>query len=375
MKKKFLSLALAAVMLTGCGGTAKQEDAPNEQFFIRNDRNTYDNGCIYSFRDMNGSMSYYLDYDSLECSSLCAVPNCDHTTSSCSAREIGACPLLYNDYIYYFVSDCGIKEEKDSRDFYINSKLMKMKLDSSETETVTEFHDCNPDTHDGFVVNNGVLYFQADDMNPQENEYGAITYSEAGGNHFLCSIDLRTGKYTNYGSIYDGDKQYDAAGSSSGATIYGVNNGKIVIDYSFLKEDIPEEKFMEEGFSMGAQFTNVVVNFDLNSKTYEETDLQEPAYVDNDIYVYNDRANKIIGIVENGSERKLENNSTGLHSLVLNGKLWTYDENEVWYDLSDLSEHRSTAYTQMMDYYNGCYIVKKLGMSFEKLTEEELLSL
>ncbi len=159
--------------------------------FINYDRNTYEDGCIYTIED---GTNYYIDYETLETAPLCALPNCDHTSSSCISKAAGSCPILYNEYVYYFASDCGIKENSDGREFYINSRLMRIRLDSAEAETVAEFHDAVPDTHDSFAIADNILWFQADDMNPKENEFGMITYSNAGGKHFLCAVDLNTGK-------------------------------------------------------------------------------------------------------------------------------------------------------------------------------------
>ena len=376
MKKMILSLVISAVTLCSCGVNVVNENkSESKTVFIRYDHNAYDNGYIYHYDDMYGSMSDFVDFDTLEYSPLCAVPNCNHNTSSCSAREIGSCPLLYNDYIYYFVSNSEINETKDNREFIMNAKLMKMKLNSSETQKVAEFHDCIPDTHDGFVVKDEVLYFQADDMNPQQDGYGNFFYSEGGGTHFLCSIDLSSGKYTNYGSIYDGDKQYEAANTSSSAMLMGIRGDNIYIDYSFMKEEVPEEKYMEEDFLLSKCFSHVVMTFDINNKTFTETQYPNISYVDGDyLAYYNESDNSVIIECEN-EEKIIPDTYTSFYALILDDKFWSYPDENIWYDLSDMSKHgkgHDGEISYILGYYNGKFIVKTIGMNFKALTEEEL---
>ncbi len=371
--KKLLVLFLSITALVGCSEkkapVTEKENASNEPIFINYDRNTYENGCIYTTTD---DTNYYIDYETLEAAPLCALPNCDHTSSSCVSKAVGSCPLLYNDYVYYFTSECGIKEGSDGREFYINSKLMRVKLESSEAETVAEFHDAVPDTHDSFAVADNVLYFQADDMNPKEDEFGMITYSNAGGKHFLCAIDLSTGKYTNYGSIYDGDKEYKAASSSSSAYILGILNNKLILSYSYLKEEIPDEKFEEEGFLMADQFTEGLFEFDLSEKTIKSCGMSITFISGSDTYGYYDKNKNTSVIYKNGEEITLDGVRVNNYSFVHNNTLWIYPDEPTWYDLSDKSAHDVTGISEVIDSFNGKLIVKTRGMNFKPITEEEL---
>lgn len=373
---KMLCFAWCVTILAGCSAQDKKNTdvANTDTFIVKSTHNTYENGYIYTISDSNGAMNYFLDYNTMEAAPLCAVPNCEHQYSPCAAREIGSCPLIYGDYIYYFTSAQNIEEKSDSREFVIDSKLMRMKASSSESETVAEFHDCVPDTHDAFVVDKGILYFQGNDMNPKEDEYGIITYTEAGGNHFLCSIDLSDGKYTNYGSIYDDDKQYEASDISSSALICGIRDNNIVIDYSFLKKDIEDDEFFEEGFFMADRFTNMVIYFDLDKKTFEVKDNHTVSYIDDETYVYYDSETKSVVISDKQGEKTIENTRSGLYSLVLNNKLWCFTDEGEFFDLNDMSKHNTTGIADVIDYHDGNYIVRSRGKSFKALSEEELLS-
>lgn len=375
--KTGLTVLLLLSSLNSCSNSSssdKNNSFSNTQMIIKQNRNVYDNGYIYTASTSTGLVNYFLDYETMETTPLCAIPNCEHKNSSCTAKAVGSCPVLLDDYIYYFTSSQNIEEKTDSRELIIDSKLMRIKISSSEIETVAEFHDCVPDTHDAFVIDNGLLYFQGDDMNPKEDEYGAITYTEAGGKHFICSIDLSTGKYKNYGSIYDEDKQYEAADISSSALISGIKDNNIVIDYSFLKKDIEDSEFMEEGFMMADKFTNVVVYFDLNKKTFEVKDNHTVSYIDNDTYVYYDNEKKSVVISDKNGERTISGTRSGLNSLVLNNKLWCYTDEGVFFDLSDMSRHETSGIANVIDFHNGKYIIKTRRNKFEALSEEDLLS-
>lgn len=87
---------------------------------------------------------------------LCDVPNCTHMNSDCLAKNIGNMSVFYNNCIYYFESNGGdVKETPEGKEFYIDSKLKKATLNSSEIELVCEFHNCvPPDGYNGFFLKN-----------------------------------------------------------------------------------------------------------------------------------------------------------------------------------------------------------------------------
>ena len=109
MKKRILSIALAMTMLAGCSD-GKKEKAPEETkpIFFSSNRCSYGNGVVFGYENAT-----YLDFDTMEKAPLCAMPNCVHDNGSCLARIIGAQPVFYNDYVYYFTSNNGAV--RDSR--------------------------------------------------------------------------------------------------------------------------------------------------------------------------------------------------------------------------------------------------------------------
>ena len=331
--------------------------------------NTYNEGMIYGSNPL-----MYLDFKTMESSVLCAKPNCDHKSSDCVAMEAGECPIIYNEYLYFFESTQGLEElGNGKREFRINSKLCRISLDSSEKEELVSFTDCVPRDYDGWIINDNVIWFTGDDMNPTLDEYGAVEYGNAGGTHFICSIDLNTMKYTNYGSVYDDDKRYEASSNTSSAQIKGFYNSKIMIRYEFAKEYPPMQP--DEDFDYRDYLTELMFEFDTETKTIESSELYQPAYVDEDTYVYSNYKQGTTHVIDKDKEYILDCDAD-LNAKVFNNKLFIDIPNE-WYDLNDGSKHTFGKYDDyfISAYYDNCYILNKNNTEFIKLTEKELLAL
>ncbi len=341
--------------------------------YVAEHYNNYNDGRIIGgFYAGNGTLSEFLSYETMESTVLCSKPNCNHNNDECVAKNIGACPMITQDGIYFFKSNYGVKEEKNGkRNFYMNSELCKVSLESSEIETISNFKDCVPADTRGYVLHNNTIYFTADDMCPTLDEYGVISYSNIGGTHYLCSIELDSGKYTNYGSIYDGDKKLESARASSSAMIMGVYDEKLLVNYEFCKsyEDISE-----------GIFTELMFEFDFDKKNLIESDIPtKPVFVDSDTIVYYDDSIKKCIIIDKSDERELDIEKVTCASVQNNKLFFRDDKNQFalkWYDLSDLSEHNVKGMNCYMPVcmYNGSYILI-IGDKTVKLTEEELLEL
>lgn len=228
-----------------------------------------------------------------------------------------------------------------------------------------------PDTEAGYFLDKNELYFTATDMGAHEDEYGNIITSNVGGKQFLCSINLETGAYINYGSIYDGDEQYDDASRSHYASIKGAYDGKIYLMYSFLKETIPEDMITPEYDG----YVWLSFEFDLETKTLTESELPSPVYADFNSYVgYDCQAQKLV-VIDGENRHEIKCDTKIYTASVINGRLFVMNEQK-WYDLSDLSEHSMGEYGEyvVIAYYNNCYILVN-GSKTVKLTEEELLTL
>ena len=373
MNNKISLFAAAALLLCGCNNSNNNKSAQDvknskEIFYTSSDRNVYEKGLI-----IGGDPAVYVDFDSMERSVLCATPNCTHTSSECLGKIVGESPIMYNDYLYFFDYKTDLKEEKDGkRNYCMDSKLCRVSLNSSKIEIVSQFTDCIPHDLSGCVVCSDTLYFTATDMNVEEDEYGAIKASNVGGKHYLCSIGLSDGVYKNYGIIYDGDRQYEAAHQSSCASITGYYDSKIYILYSFLKDmDVYETN--NDGDTED-YWTLLNFEFDLNSKELKESELPASYFMNMDSYIYYDTEKKMSVIIDAGKKYEIRCKTDPMATLF-NKKLFVPNEKK-YYNLNDMSEHSmgECANYTVIDYYNGCYILKN-GGKIKKLTEKELLAL
>ncbi|MBQ9957284.1 MAG: hypothetical protein IJO99_06945 [Ruminococcus sp.] len=368
MKKKILSLALAFTMLTGCGEKENQKSQEMQYFSALS--TVYNDGLVYNFGLDSPTM--YLDLNSLEKSALCAMPNCTHTIGSCLAQMIGENPVFYDEYIYYFMSDYGYNEVREGHQFYMKSTLCRAKLDSSETEKIAEFTDCVPAENGGMVLDGKTLWFVGDDKNTiPENVYDStwIPSSDTQGSHFICSIDLETGEYKNFGSITDEDKQYEFRSMCNNANIRGIYEDKLVLDYQYAFKNMEE-------YNNGADNPTDCVKilsfeYDTKTETLTQSDRLPPFYAENDIYIGFDYSTGCISTIYNGEEHSFESDIYP-HSYS-NGKLFCFDK---WVDLSDYSIH--TLSEELCDsvkiiYHNGRYVSLNAKGQITEFTEEELI--
>ena len=364
------TVLVSLILLVSCGKSEVRIKDDNKSIHYASlGENVYDDGMIYGSNPL-----MYLDFKTMESSILCAKPNCNHKGSDCIAKEAGECPIIYNGYLYFFESKQGLEELGDGkREFRINSKLCRISLDSSEKEELVIFTDCVPRDYDGWLIKDNVIWFIGDDMNPIEDEYGAVEYGNAGGTHFICSIDLNTNKYTNYGSVYNDDKKYKAASNSSNAQLKGFYDSKLMIRYEFAKDYTPTQ--IDENFDYRDYLTELMFTFDTDTKALESTELYQPSYVDEDTYVYSEYKQGKTHVIDKNKEYILDCDAD-LNAKVFNNKLFVDNPNE-WYNLNDNSRHSLGEYSDydIAAYYDNCYILNKNNTEFIKLTEKELLAL
>ena len=378
MKKNIILLLLIPVMvLSGCSknNSSKNDSEKSQENTAKfmGEYSYYKNGV--AFKSRQDKVERFLDFDTMAKSPLCAVPNCNHTGANCLSKNMGAYnPVFYNDYVYFFSSNGGdVRETSDGREFYIDSYLKKASLDSSEIETVCKFNYC-PDVWDSYVVYNNELFFIVDDRGVTSDGYGAFSWGSSGGTFFLCSINLDNYEYKNYGSIYDGDKEYESSKYTRSSNITGVYDNKMYIEHSFVKDQSLDSNSDD-------YWTFLNFEFDFETKTWKEAELPYTNYMNEDCYIYYDKESKNVKVIYQGKESEI---NPGIDSLMdfrlsqcseFNGKVFFPGVGK-WYDLSDSSEHSMGKYVEyeVIGYKDGSYIFLKGGAT-AKLTEEELLAL
>ena len=373
MKKNIILLLLIPVMvLSGCTKKTSTDESDvstnsKEPYYVDEYCNIYENGLIYHQNDT----LRYINFDTMESTVFCPKPNCSHNTSECIAKMIEGNSFIYNNYMYYFDAKEGVNETPEGSEFFIDSKLKKVSLETSEIEVVSEFTDCEPDGHgNDYVIDGNLLYFCGNDMNPEKGEFGGFDYANAGGVFSVCSINLDTGEYTNYGSIYNGE-EYPGMERSAGANFKGLYNSKLYIQYSFMKE-------YDDSFEGDARDQFTILNFEFDLKTHEikQSELPDGSHMGDDFYVYNNYPENSTTILDKDKKYIVEGADAGIMGKYFNGKLFINNE---WYDVKDNSHHslgEEYAFFSILTTYDKYYIFATGDNSkFIKLTEEELLAL
>lgn len=396
-------LAAAAVLLVVAGGAAGGMALLSQRKHIEptasvSSGENLDNALVFSFLGGNyekgllfntggsNTIEYFLDYETLEKSPMCAMPNCTHTTSTCLAKDMGVNPVIYGDCIYYFKCSHNFKEVPEGHQFYMSSKLYRAKLDSSETELVCEFTDCVPDDwNSAFILIGNTLWFIGDDKNPRDTEYSKELHympsSDTPGAHFMCSIDLDTGKYTNHGQICEEYRESDYWEQGNLATLKGIYNGKLQIsleygltDHSNDGQDM--EAAMDKARNSDPDETRVFCNYEYDTKTGEcvKTDRHYCAAAYGDTFVGCDfQAGFTYDLyIEHGGETHVFENAD-IDVYLLGDKLFM--KNGTWIDLNDWSEHELPEEVKSFSSCgesNGSYIFLNNQRQAFKYTEEEL---
>lgn len=367
--KRIFLLLMSMILLTSCNNKDLNNDSENtgENRFIDYNYNFYQNGRVHLGVNENGSnVALYTDFETLGSVPLCAKPNCSHNNNECAAKLINSNPIIHNEKIYFLSYVDGVKElSNGKREYYINSKLNSLSMATSESATICEFNDCAPYTDEGMYLYGNEIFFMATDMGPYENEYGDIVTSDIGGKQFLCSINLDSGEYHNYGTIYPKDEAYESADSSRHGFIVGCKDLKLNIFYSY----IPEHKS-----NSYKDFVLMNIEFDLENKTFTESSLPSPSYLDENSYVGYDNQNEKNYIYYKDNTYEVDAEDRYDVSLI-NGKY--FDSNsDVWLDLETNTEYSMGKYKGYIavTMYENSYILIK-GQRTVKLTEDELFAL
>lgn len=355
-KISIILLITAFSLLVGCSSDNKEKQSGT--VYITNHRDFYQNGLIYQ---NSSGKTMFLEFDTMKSVVMCSMPNCNHTTSSCLSELLEPTPIMYNGYAYSFVTDTKIVEKSDGRELSINSKLQRVNMTNFEFEDFCEFSDCTPRIGEGYVLNDNLLYFIGHDENPHTNEYGDITWLSAGGNDYLCCINLDNSEFKNYGLICYVEDNYPTADNSSTAKILGYYNNKIYIGFSFLKD--------EQGSWELLNF-----EFDVNSKSLTESELPYAAFINDNAYVYYDKKSNSTVVNYNNDIYNIKDCIVDIYAPVYNDKLFTRDG---FYDLSKGIKHNFSedAEYEVITYYDNSYVVMESSGNFIKLTEDELLAL
>lgn len=366
MKKSVISLALAAVTLTACGSINEVQTESEPVFYGLGIRNC-ESGAVYTVQSGSiGKTTMFFDYATMQTAPLCAVPNCTHMTSDCLAKA-AEYPVIYDGNAYFFTHSEGFEEQKNAKpEFRMHSALKIASLDNSEVKMMCEFTDAIPKNEETMVICNDTLYFTAFDPEVETDEYGGTSWSSGSGVKYLCSVDLDTGKYTNYGVFYDARKEFPDTEITSSSYISGADNGKIYITYEYSDKALKEEH----------KFTYKNYEFDIQTEKYSESKLPVALCAADGVYAWLDDDGDKLHVIKDGKDNVIGYDKYTNAACLLNNKLFV---NGGWVDTADMSLHlykgeESQGLTGVA-YFDGCYIMRSGSNTFSKLTEEELRAL
>lgn len=317
------------------------------------------NGGVYTVSG-DHKRTMYIDYDTMQQSVLCAQPECTHNSSECISR-IADHPVICGRNVYFFISIVVTQESADGKKKTQTSSLIKASLDSAEVGEVCRFNNAVPLNGSNFVVAGSKLYFCANDpfrYESSEESSGDWSYSESGGYDFLCSVDLETGEYKNYGIIC-GDKSR-LSGSSF---ITGTSDGKIYISYAYVDDT-------SRAIDETSEITYDSYEFDIETEILAESSLPALMCVSENVFAWLEEDTFRLHILKAGKEYTFDCENYSNYGTIINNKLFV---NGNWIDLNDMTMHRFGKNKTVVAYYKGCYITKEFSQ-FEKLTDAQLLA-
>ncbi len=392
--------AILAVMQCACSSETEEEDnyaiQTPDNVVMNTTRNFYENGLIYEADDT----AYFLEYDSFQGTTLCNKPNCTHSDGSCIGQIVtkgGTPPVVYQDDVYYFEETDGIVESEDGTEttYEITCTLKRISLSSGTSEEVCEFAGMDATYYDTVYLSGNTLYFIASN-GALQSEDGGWSYYSAAGKQYLCSVNLETGDFEDYGLINDNpyaeNSLFCVEGSfynmNSMVTMCGVYQNKIFFSYTCAEtsEEI-YDAFLEKGSMPGDDDVDWIYEvraFDLETLEFCDTDLPYPVAVEEGYYLYwDDESGVYIVLDENGTETQLDGFEETFLPDIVNGKVWASEPNISYYDLTtgEITSCQNSKYqdcgAEVETFVDGQYIVQYMdesgATSFDMVDESELL--
>lgn len=383
MKRIFVYLFIVPCLIlsTSCKETGENRAINNLEVF----NNWYEvRAEDYAlFFDKGGNPSV-INYETMETTILCNVPNCTHTTSSCInlyLKDSLQLPVIYNDCMYFFVNVKSYSEEDGKMLLDLETQIRKYDFNNMSTEDVAVIEGVNANDSGGCYLVGSDYYFTANYGNPKYDELGNVISSNTGGGSSLFSVDLSNGKITKYGKVFDEEtlyNEYPSAINSTTTYLMGKNKNELYIGISYVKEDITPEK-LESGFVpviYGETYT-----FNIDAHQFNKIDNNFSMCSMNGYHTYFPE--------ENDKELFIENIETG--EIIVGPEILSYNamslfNDKVWHDSKcfDIKNKKdieisSNKYAFAIGIYKNNYIVKGEdsdgNIVFEKIPCEEIDSL
>lgn len=355
-----LMVIVGMVMLSSCRKSESGSVADTNLHISWTFSNINNNGEFYT--DSNSALHFF-DFTSMKEAYVCAKPNCTHNENSdCTALGMENHPTIIGGNIWFFQNEMTFD---DNRVPIPNTNLYKAGLDGSGRVKVSTLEGYRLSHFDTAMVVGDDIYFVA--VKP---EFDLESYSETGltaGSLFGCS--LNTGKFTDYGKVFEG---YYA-----NALIAGVYKDAIYLNVSYMEEKVGLEMFDTEHFEeLQKMYSRKYFKFNLGTKTLDDSDMSEPSKrIGGGYYIYMEGVNTI-AIDSNGKSTVYENLDSSDCSIV-NGYLFTRFGERKAVKLSsgkiyELNKGVCSDTAEVIYYIDGRYILKN-EHKYVSVDESELI--
>lgn len=325
-----------------------------------------------------------LDYSSMQVSTLCNKPNCDHKGIDCIMVQLNdETPLICGDVAYYFVDDYPqmVSNEEGKVDLKLGTTLYQYDFAKGSQKEITYIDGVSASAIYGWLLVDDTIYFSANLYGREYDENGILcSYASSGGKFELYAVSLKTNEVTNYGEIYN---------NAALCELYPgvINSGEVYLEGIFNNRIYFNVAFVEDTSKLNCHYVQYTKSFDLESKTFsaEPEDLSQISYEsvayisEDDMAVVTDKSS--IKIYENSSDDPIviEDSDIYLDIIVsvINGKLFLPGK---FYELETgncVEMSLPTEDSQVIAYIEGQYIVsyydERGTMQFEKISEQELV--
>ncbi|MCI8776159.1 MAG: hypothetical protein HFK00_02035 [Oscillospiraceae bacterium] len=273
MSAKKIMLIFTSICLisaTSCN-TQKDNNKNTNKAFNNLSEIRMDNSAIYNY---DGS-AYVIDYESMESSTLCNIPNCTHSSADCIVNICkinNELPIVYNSSAYYFVNSDSFAEKNGKSVLDLKTDIKKYDFNNNKISHVTTIDGFNMDISSGGYLIGSDYYFINTYGNPRYDDAGNVTMTTNGGGGNLFSINLETGKVTDYGEVFDYEKlkeTYPASANSTSIQITGKIDNNLFMNIHYQKEECTIE-MMQNGDV--PPFSGETYTFNLDTHKYEKYD-------------------------------------------------------------------------------------------------------
>lgn len=367
---------LCSLTLISCGADKKSSYKNSGEIFNNWYDVRMDDSAIYKNTAGN---AFIIEYETMETGLLCNIPNCSHSNSECLVnilKSSSQLPIIYNNCAYYFINFSSYKEVDGKTTLDMKTQVQKYDFNNRTITDVAEIEGANANESGGCYLIGSDYYFTTNYGNPKYDEMGNVIASNSGGGGNLFSVNLESGKVTNYGEVFDYDeikKTYPVARNSTSMYLMAKIDNKLYIRVSYCKEESTEEMMMNGITPLwyGSTYT-----FDLNSHKFEKRDDTFSLCYMNGYHVYlaeNSDSKLMIENIETGEVYDGPETFAYNAVTVFDDKLW-YESK--CYDIKSGTEKiiSELDYAHAIAEYKDYYIIIGEGSNsqpeFEKLSKD-----